>query len=91
MQRYNIQGSVAISIGHAEEQIIGRPYLVRAGLSHRPRLHELANAGKYGALSRDRGQVNISWGIEGDAFVMSWIESKGPVVSRPERRGSARW
>jgi aminobenzoyl-glutamate utilization protein B len=32
MQRYNIAGSVAISIGPAEEQLISRPYLVRAGL-----------------------------------------------------------
>jgi PAS domain S-box-containing protein len=51
-------------------------------------LHELAtNAGKYGALSTDRGQVDISWGIEGDVFMMSWIECEGPLVSPPERRG----
>jgi len=31
MQRYNIPGTVAISLGPAEEQIISRPYLVRAG------------------------------------------------------------
>src|SRR6266852_5220789 len=31
MQRYNIPGSVAISLGPAEEQIVSRPYLVRAG------------------------------------------------------------
>jgi len=31
MQRYNIAGSIAISLGPAEEQIISRPYLVRAG------------------------------------------------------------
>jgi aminobenzoyl-glutamate utilization protein B len=31
MQRYNIAGSVAISLGPAEEQIVSRPYLVRAG------------------------------------------------------------
>jgi aminobenzoyl-glutamate utilization protein B len=31
MQRYNIPGTVAISFGPAEEQIISRPYLVRAG------------------------------------------------------------
>src|SRR5229473_5948054 len=31
MQRYNIPGSIAISLGPAEEQIISRPYLVRAG------------------------------------------------------------
>jgi aminobenzoyl-glutamate utilization protein B len=32
MQRNNIPGSVAISLGPAEEQLISRPYLVRAGL-----------------------------------------------------------
>jgi aminobenzoyl-glutamate utilization protein B len=32
MQRYNIPGSVAISLGPAEEQLISRPYLIRAGL-----------------------------------------------------------
>jgi aminobenzoyl-glutamate utilization protein B len=31
MERYNLGGSVAISLGPAEEQIISRPYLVRAG------------------------------------------------------------
>jgi aminobenzoyl-glutamate utilization protein B len=31
MERYGIPGSVAISLGPAEEQIISRPYLVRAG------------------------------------------------------------
>src|SRR5262249_15732007 len=32
MRRFNIPGSVAISLGPAEEQLISRPYLVRAGL-----------------------------------------------------------
>jgi two-component sensor histidine kinase len=51
-------------------------------------LHELAtNAGKYEALSRDRGRVNVCWGIEGNTFTMSWIESDGPLVSPPERLG----
>jgi PAS domain S-box-containing protein len=51
-------------------------------------LHELAtNAGKYGALSTDRGRVNVCWGIEGDTLTMSWIERDGPPVSAPERRG----
>jgi two-component sensor histidine kinase len=51
-------------------------------------LHELAtNAGKYGALSTDRGRVNVCWGIEGDTLTMSWTERDGPPVSAPERRG----
>jgi PAS domain S-box-containing protein len=51
-------------------------------------LHELAtNAGKYGALSKDIGRVDISWGIVGDTFTMSWTEREGPPVSPPERRG----
>jgi PAS domain S-box-containing protein len=51
-------------------------------------LHELAtNAGKYGALSTDEGRVDVRWGIEGNTFSMSWIESDGPPVSAPERRG----
>jgi aminobenzoyl-glutamate utilization protein B len=32
MQRFNIPGSVAVSFGPAEEQIVSRPFLVRAGL-----------------------------------------------------------
>jgi PAS domain S-box-containing protein len=52
-------------------------------------LHELAtNAGKYGALSTDRGRVDISWGvIEGDIFTMNWTEREGPPVTPPKRRG----
>jgi two-component sensor histidine kinase len=47
-------------------------------------LHELAtNAGKYGALSRVTGHVNIGWGTEGEAFTMSWTERNGPPVSAP--------
>ena len=51
-------------------------------------LHELAtNAGKYGALSADRGRVQISWGTVGDTFTMSWTDRDGPPVSAPKRRG----
>jgi PAS domain S-box-containing protein len=51
-------------------------------------LHELAtNAGKYGALSTQTGRVDIRWGAAGGEFAMSWIESGGPVVSPPQRRG----
>src|SRR5215468_2060032 len=51
-------------------------------------LHELAtNAGKYGALSTDSGQVEVGWATDGDTFVMSWTEGEGPPVSPPKRRG----
>jgi hypothetical protein len=51
-------------------------------------LHELAtNAGKYGALSVDRGQVDVGWGTDGNVFTMGWTERDGPAVSPPERRG----
>jgi PAS domain S-box-containing protein len=51
-------------------------------------LHELAaNAGKYGALSTDSGRIDICWGIDGDALIMSWTERGGPLVSAPKQRG----
>jgi PAS domain S-box-containing protein len=56
-------------------------------------LYELAtNAGKYGALSTDRGRVEIVWGLEGDAagerrFTMEWRENGGPTVKPPTQHG----
>jgi two-component sensor histidine kinase len=55
-------------------------------------IHELAtNALKHGALSRPEGRVTIQGRIrscEGpDVFQFSWIESGGPVVERPHRKG----
>ena len=51
-------------------------------------LHELTtNAGKCGALSRDRGRVDVNWRTDGDTFNLSWTERDGPPVSPPERGG----
>jgi PAS domain S-box-containing protein len=51
-------------------------------------MHELAtNASKYGALSTDRGHVNLHWETDGDTLSMSWTERGGPPVSLPEQRG----
>lgn len=55
-------------------------------------LHELAtNAGKYGALSNDTGQVHIRWNVrqedDTNRFEINWTESGGPPVTAPERRG----
>jgi two-component system CheB/CheR fusion protein len=55
-------------------------------------IHELAtNAVKHGALSAPEGVVTISWRLETDGeqaeFVLRWIETGGPPVVPPERRG----
>jgi PAS domain S-box-containing protein len=51
-------------------------------------LHELAtNAGKYGALSTDKGRVEIFWATADGIFTMSWIECDGPPVSAPQQHG----
>jgi PAS domain S-box-containing protein len=51
-------------------------------------LHELAtNAGKYGALSKDGGRIEVRWWFDGNTFAMTWTESNGPTVQPPERGG----
>jgi two-component sensor histidine kinase len=52
-------------------------------------LHELAiNAVKFGALSTDAGRVEVNWRRTDDGgLTLSWIESGGPPVSPPARRG----
>ncbi len=51
-------------------------------------LHELStNASKYGALSNDRGSVEITWKLEHEFFAIKWAEQDGPVVSPPTRKG----
>jgi PAS domain S-box-containing protein len=51
-------------------------------------LHELAtNAGKYGALSTEKGRIDICWGPDNHNFTMSWTERHGPPVSAPRSRG----
>jgi two-component sensor histidine kinase len=55
-------------------------------------LHELStNAAKYGAFSRERGKVAISWTVANNgkynALTFSWVESGGPPVVQPKRSG----
>lgn len=54
-------------------------------------LHELAtNAAKYGAFSIPSGRVEVSWTVARGAqrsLHLSWVETKGPAVAKPDRRG----
>lgn len=54
-------------------------------------LHELAtNAEKFGALSASAGHVHISWliyAVAASIFEMRWIETGGPPVEPPVRKG----
>jgi PAS domain S-box-containing protein len=60
-------------------------------------MHELAtNAAKFGALSVAEGKVSISWHVApgpddgAPRCHISWVESGGPPVARPSRRGFGR-
>ena len=55
-------------------------------------LHELAtNATKYGALSNEKGQVQLRWEMLQDdqpkRFRLCWKESGGPPVNPPKQKG----
>lgn len=46
--------------------------------------HELAtNAAKYGALSREGGEVRLETRRRDDRFVLTWTESGGPPIETP--------
>jgi len=50
--------------------------------------HELAvNAAKYGALSNASGCVRIDWSVADGHLLLDWVESGGPAVSPPQRKG----
>jgi two-component sensor histidine kinase len=55
-------------------------------------LHELAtNAAKYGALSREAGEVRIMWLLDHTLnpphLLLRWEEKGGPIVEPPTRKG----
>ena len=55
-------------------------------------LHELAtNAVKYGALSSDKGRVELTWSVnngnEGPRLKFNWREKDGPSVKKPSANG----
>lgn len=51
-------------------------------------LHELTtNATKHGALSMPQGIVEVRWQVQDGRVRFQWIESDGPLVTQPTRRG----
>lgn len=91
----HIAQAVADLHSHGDQvEIAGPPVELspRAGLSASLLLHELAtNAVKYGALSRESGRVSLCWRIVRDQaqlmLTLEWIESGGPEVLPPTRKG----
>jgi PAS domain S-box-containing protein len=61
----------------------------RAGSPLCMALHELTtNAAKYGALSTPHGSLGVTWSCTDDHEVhLTWRESGGPRVERPDRHG----
>ena len=51
-------------------------------------IQELAvNSYKYGANSTPQGRVHITWAIDKAGWNLEWVESSGPPVVAPTRRG----
>jgi two-component sensor histidine kinase/DNA-binding response OmpR family regulator len=51
-------------------------------------LHELVtNAAKYGSLSNESGQVKVTWQMQPGKLQLVWVESGGPTIKQPSRRG----
>jgi two-component sensor histidine kinase len=71
-------------------RVLGPPIVLgsKQALSLSLAIHELAtNAARYGALSNDRGRVEVCWREGADAgvatFYFVWVERDGPPVAKP--------
>jgi two-component sensor histidine kinase len=47
-------------------------------------IHELTtNAAKYGALTAEQGQVDVSWRLQEEKLILRWAERGGPRIEAP--------
>jgi len=63
-----------------------------ANLSMALAIHELAtNSAKYGSLSTEEGHLDVTWRVTGNdekpELEIVWLETDGPPVAPPSRRG----
>ncbi|NDV02190.1 sensor histidine kinase [Pseudoroseicyclus tamaricis] len=80
-----MQGPFSGRITSTGEDVALNP---QAAIAFTMLLHELTtNAMKYGALSNDRGRVQVDWQRDGGDLVFSWVEVGGPSVTPPTRSG----
>ena len=96
--RVDLRDLANSQLDHFADLIDARIHLSGPGMDVGPQaaqaigmaLHELAtNAGKYGALSSDKGRVDVSWTADADTgmFEIRWEESGGPRVDTPQTTG----
>ena len=81
---FNAKGRTGVRIGSPDVLLQPEAFTTVALV-----LHELmTNSAKYGALQGGRGQVNVTWTQDPSGrLVIQWIESGGPPVQAPTRRG----
>lgn len=76
--------------GNSRVQVRGAPIFIAPDRAQilALALHELAtNSAKYGALSCDVGELNVSWQVERGLLTLLWRETGGPPVQAPSVQG----
>lgn len=85
---YCAENKENITVGGKEDVVLTQKTTLTLAMA----LHELAtNAAKYGALSTPKGRVEVNWSVantkEWPRLSIEWIETGGPRVKPPVRRG----
>jgi two-component system CheB/CheR fusion protein len=90
-----VEGSLSVHCSEPSRMLIEGPsvrLLPQPSLTFALALHELCtNAVKYGALSNDKGRVEVTWRVAESGsqrqLRLLWQESGGPEVQPPTSRG----
>lgn len=87
-----LQPFVPAGSGRVNFEQLAIPVAPRAAIALGLIFHELAtNAAKYGALSTGTGTITVrAKPAKGESLALEWIESAGPPVHEPTRRGFGR-